>query len=298
MPQAHRLAQYGQVDAAPCDVHPKPFYSIIVPAYNEAAWLPQLLEALTAQQTDRPYEIIVVANNCTDQTAQIARARGARTIEYTNPGYGVAYARQVGLLHAQGELIATTDADAVMAPTWLATLCRPLLQNSTCAAVTGTVRHYAEEAHQQVAYLKTYDLLQNAMRRLKCSAGYLERVTLGTNMAFRREQALNVGGYQAHRVIGEDFAIGHALSRYGGVRFIAVETAAVYSSARRFAGKSLWNVLRHDLGGVDCLFLHICVLNALPFNRLSKEPSVVVAEFGCDSCRRLAYTARLRSLSL
>lgn len=254
MRQAHRFVPSGQVSAETHDVRTKPFYSIIVPAYNEAAWLPQLLDALAAQQTDRPYEIIVVANNCTDQTAQIARVRGTRVIEYTNPCCGVAYARQVGLAHAQGELIATTDADAVMSRTWLVTLCRPLLQHAAWAAVTGPVRHYAEAVHAQVAYLKFYDILQNATRRLKCAAGYLERVTLGTNMAFRREQALSVGGYQPQRVIGEDFAIGHALSRCGAVHFIAGEAAAVYSSARRFEGKSLWNVLLHDLGGVDCLY--------------------------------------------
>jgi len=254
MPQTDRLAQVNPVSAAPGNLHPQPFYSIIVPAYNEAAWLPQLLSALTTQQTDHPYEIIVVANNCTDQTAQLARARGVRTLEYTNPNYGVAYARQVGLLHAQGELIATTDADAVMSPTWLVTLCQPLVAHADWTVVTGPVRHYTEAAYQRVAYLKIYDLLQNCVRRIKCSAGLVERVTLGTNMAFRREQALSVGGYQVQRVIGEDFAIGHALARSGSVHFVAAAAATVYSSARRFAGKSFWNVLRHDLGGADCLY--------------------------------------------
>ncbi len=235
-------------------IDPLPLYSIIVPAYNEANLLPQLLAALTTQQTHYPYEIIVVANNCTDQTAQISRACGVRTIEYTSPRYGVAYARQVGLICAQGAIVATTDADAVMVPTWLSTLCRPLLQDPRVAVVTGLVRHYAEATRQPITYLRLYDTVQNVTRRVKCAAGYSERVTLGTNMAFRREQALSVGGYQPQRIIGEDFAMGSALSCYGAVRFTASAAAAVYSSQRRFQGKSLWGILLHDLGGVDRLY--------------------------------------------
>jgi glycosyltransferase involved in cell wall biosynthesis len=252
--QAQHLLQIRHAYGKASDVHQKPLYSVIVPAYNEERLLPQLLDALTAQRTNRPYEIIVVANNCTDQTAQIGYACGVQTIAYTNQRYGVSYARQVGLAHAQGAIIATTDADAVMAPTWLMTLCQPLVLNPGCAATTGQVRHYAEEAGETVAYLKTYDRLQNTTRRIKCATGSIARVTIGTNMAFRREQALSVGGYQPQRMIGEDFAIGHALSHYGAVRFTAFEAATVYSSQRRFQGKSFWRILMHDLGGADRLY--------------------------------------------
>ncbi len=252
--QAQTLCQIRQAYLQTRDVDQQPLYSIIVPAYNEASLLPQLLEALMTQCTNQPYEIIVVANNCTDQTAQISRACGVQTIEYTNPLYGVAYARQVGLEHAQGAIIATTDADAMMAPTWLMTLCQPLLEDASLAAITGQVRHYAEKARAMVPYLKLYDTIQNATRSLKCAAGYTGRVTMGTNMAFRREQALSVGGYQPQRIIGEDFALGYALSRYGAVRFTASKAAAVYSSQRRFQGKSFVGVLLHDMGGTDRLY--------------------------------------------
>lgn len=252
--QAQLLRQIRQAYLKGQNVEQPPFYSIVVPAYNEANLLPQLLHALTAQWTDRPYEIILIANNCTDQTAQIGRACGVQTLEYTNPLYGVAYARQVGLEQAKGAIIATTDADAVMAPTWLMTLCQPLLQNSNLAVVTGQVHHYAELADEMVTYLKLYDTLQNAIRRVKCATGYTRRVTIGTNMAVRRDQALNVGGYQPRRIIGEDFSIGDALSHYGAVRFMAAAAATVYSSQRRFQGKSFGGVLLHDIVGVDRLY--------------------------------------------
>src|SRR5947208_1525909 len=53
--------------------------SIIVPAYNEEACLEATLEALR-RQNHPSFEIIVVANGCTDQTAEVARERCDRLI--------------------------------------------------------------------------------------------------------------------------------------------------------------------------------------------------------------------------
>jgi hypothetical protein len=54
-------------------------------------------------------EVIVVDNNCTDRTAAIAAAHGARVVVERRAGYGYAY--QCGLPHARGDIIATVDGD-------------------------------------------------------------------------------------------------------------------------------------------------------------------------------------------
>jgi GT2 family glycosyltransferase len=60
----------------------KPRYSVIVPAYNEAEWLPACLAGLhrAMDAVDLPGELLVVDNNSTDATADIARRADARVV--------------------------------------------------------------------------------------------------------------------------------------------------------------------------------------------------------------------------
>ncbi|MDX3003949.1 glycosyltransferase [Kribbella solani] len=52
----------------------------LVPAHNEEAALPAALDSLW-QQTRRPDRVIVIADNCTDRTVDVARAAGAEVFE-------------------------------------------------------------------------------------------------------------------------------------------------------------------------------------------------------------------------
>ena len=48
--------------------------SVLIPAHNEAAYLPACLEALLGSDpVEGPVEVVVIANGCSDQTAEIAR---------------------------------------------------------------------------------------------------------------------------------------------------------------------------------------------------------------------------------
>src|SRR4051794_8663590 len=54
--------------------------SVVVPAHNEARFLPNVLNSIAAaaERVTGPVEVIVVANRCTDATATIARTAGPR----------------------------------------------------------------------------------------------------------------------------------------------------------------------------------------------------------------------------
>src|SRR3989338_4269084 len=79
--------------------------SLVIPCYNEEDGLTELLK------NDLSYidEIIVVDNNCTDNTIKIADNYGCRVIEEKKRGYGAAYKR--GLKNASNEIIVTMDGD-------------------------------------------------------------------------------------------------------------------------------------------------------------------------------------------
>ena len=86
-------------------------YSIIIPAYNEEDYLQATLTALqeAMQELDTSGEIIVVDNNSSDRTAEIATAQGAKVIfEETNQ---ISRARNTGARRAQGRYLIFVDAD-------------------------------------------------------------------------------------------------------------------------------------------------------------------------------------------
>jgi glycosyltransferase involved in cell wall biosynthesis len=114
-------------------------FSVVVPAYNEAAYLPDALKALQHQDFTGPYEIIVVDNNSTDGTASIAASYGVTAI--SEPVAGVCQARQRGAVHARGEILVSTDADTVQASDWLTRIDQQFRRGDDVVAVAGPCRY-------------------------------------------------------------------------------------------------------------------------------------------------------------
>lgn len=101
-------------------------YSVVIPAYNEADWLPKTIAALDAamQQNKLQGEIIVCNNNSTDNTASCAEAMGARVVfESYNQ---ISRARNTGARHAQGRYLIFVDADTLISAELLSEALRRL----------------------------------------------------------------------------------------------------------------------------------------------------------------------------
>lgn len=98
-------------------------YSIIIPAYNEAAWLPATLHSVyQAMQTipsNLKGEVIVVNNNSSDNTAEIAEHFGARVL--LESVHNIARVRNSGARDALGDLLIFLDADTLMSEEMLHT---------------------------------------------------------------------------------------------------------------------------------------------------------------------------------
>ncbi len=93
-----------------------PKISLIVPAHNEAAFLPACLDAAvrSAEKIDQQVEIIVVLNRCTDETESIARSRGSVIVR--EDAKNLSLIRNAGAAAARGEILVTCDADSRMHP--------------------------------------------------------------------------------------------------------------------------------------------------------------------------------------
>lgn len=83
--------------------------TVVLPCLNEAESLPGVLEAIPAG-----YRPLVVDNNSTDATAQVARQFGADVVTEKRPGYGAAV--HAGVVAATTSVVAVIDADGSLDP--------------------------------------------------------------------------------------------------------------------------------------------------------------------------------------
>jgi len=128
---AYRVVQglfRGSVNAAPRS----PRVSVVVCAYNAAATIGECLDALQ-RLTYPDFELIVVNDGSTDGTGAIA-ANYPSVHVIDTPNNGLSAARNVGLQHATGEIVAYTDADVQVDPEWLTYLVQPFSAPEIVAA--------------------------------------------------------------------------------------------------------------------------------------------------------------------
>jgi glycosyltransferase involved in cell wall biosynthesis len=157
-----------------------PRVSVVVPALNEARFLPRCLAALAVQDYAGGYEVIVVDNNSTDATAAIALAHGAVVVRETQPG--VCAARQRGTEVATGEIVVSTDADTTVGPEWLSRITATFDANPTCVSVAGPCQ-YNGGPWWGWAYPRVLFAIVFAVFRV---TGHVFYVT-ATNLAFRKD---------------------------------------------------------------------------------------------------------------
>ncbi|HEY0777639.1 MAG TPA: glycosyltransferase family 2 protein [Gemmatirosa sp.] len=100
-------------------------FDVIVPAHDEAAGISATVASLLAlDYPSAQYRVIVVADNCTDDTAARARAAGARVLERHDAtrrgkGYALAHAYEACLAEGVADAVVVVDADTVVSPNLL-----------------------------------------------------------------------------------------------------------------------------------------------------------------------------------
>jgi glycosyltransferase involved in cell wall biosynthesis len=191
-----------------------PEISIVIPAHDEEGYLGATLEALDAQ-TYRNFETIVVANGCSDRTAEIA-AGSARVIEL-----GVAdmtVARNVGARAAAGEILVFLDADVLLPPRTLERLANELTVGWSIATFP------ARPSGRMLWYRPLF-----ALRNLVFRTG-IYRSTWGV-LACPRDLFSRVGGFDPSRFPQEHRDLVRRLLRSGRYQVLPEK---VIVSTRRF----------------------------------------------------------------
>ena len=214
-----------------------PSISVIVPCRQHATPLADCLGALAGQVGAPPFEVIVVDAAHDDAVAAVAKRFAWVRPVRSRAGLLAGEARNLGVAHARGELLAFTDADCVPRPGWL-------------AAAAGALRHGARLVGGPVTDLRPYHPIARADNLLQFAHVPAERPAMpakllpGGNSALRRADFLAAGGFRhpARQIAGEDVILCEAVSARwpGATRFVP-------AMAVRHAGRStLAAYLRHQ----------------------------------------------------
>jgi len=110
--------------------------SVVIPAYNEEKHIEACLDSLKKQSFPKLfYEVIVVDNDSTDKTAEIAKKFQTKVILETERG--TVFAIRKGLNQAQGDIVALTDADTIVNKDWLKNIYQAFENNPELVLVGG-----------------------------------------------------------------------------------------------------------------------------------------------------------------
>jgi glycosyltransferase involved in cell wall biosynthesis len=189
----------------------EPLISVVVTAYNEEEYLPKCLEAIVNQNFPKEeYELILVDNNSTDKTAEIAKSFGARVIKEEKQGNTFAISR--GMKSAKGQLIALTDSDTRVSPDWLLAI-KEIFKDEKIVAATGTA--------DMDTTSKLFNWLSGDVYEGFVKFNFLigkPHIT-GFNLVVRRSAFEKVGGVDEKFTMSSDIDLGLRLGKIGKVVF-------------------------------------------------------------------------------
>ncbi len=216
-------------------------YSIVIPAFNEAAYLGVTLSAVKqcideAKASAGRGELIVVDNNSSDATADIARSHGA-TVVFESHNQ-ISRARNTGAAMASGAALVFLDADTRLTSDLLIQALGNL-QNKQCVG-GGAVIRPDQPVSQKVR--RVINCWNYASRKFGMAAGCF--------IYCRRDAFEAIGGFNEKLYASEEVWLSRALRRYGGQKgmaFVVIENPSITTSMRKLEWYSSWQLLAQVL---------------------------------------------------
>jgi glycosyltransferase involved in cell wall biosynthesis len=197
--------------------------SVVVPAYNEEKTIKRCLAALKNQSFPaKDYEIIVVDNNSSDKTAQIAKKMGARVVLEKRQGY--VFAIKKGCDAALGKIVVITDADSRAFRDWLKKFYTVFQKDKDIVCVGGGTIHDNPRTLLVVLVELSYNLVSPLF---KAFPGY--------NLAFLKSAYDKIGGFREEINMCADTDLCMRMGKQGKRRFLLDNK--ILTSGRRFRNR-------------------------------------------------------------
>jgi len=218
--------------------------SVVIPVFNEENYIENCLLSLVNQE-EKADEIIVVDNNCSDKTINIAKKYPVKIIKEKKQG--TVFARNKGFNEAKGEILARCDADSILSSDWIKKI-KKVFQEEKIDGLTGPVIFYDlpfKTTLFSVLYMRIIKFLQKG------------ETLLGPNMAItkkiwnkiKNEVCLN------EKRIHEDIDLSiHILRNQGKIKY--EWRLFAYISARRIKNKPFSFFLDYPKRAIINLLFH------------------------------------------
>ena len=194
-------------------------YSIIIPAWNEAAFIEHTVSTTLAvmqevdAQSEHGGELIVVDNNSTDDTADIAAQLGAKVV--FEPVNQIARARNKGAEAATGDVLIFLDADTVCS----ARLLSHVLERMATQKVVGGGSEIAPDKPVGKSAMRGLNLWNWIANTAGLAAGCF--------VYCRRDAFDAIGGFSDRVYAGEEIFLSRALKKWARKRQMSFEIADV-----------------------------------------------------------------------
>ncbi len=235
---------YAQTD------HTAPLVSIVIPAYNEEEHILNPILSISRNTTNFPFEIIVVNNNSTDKTGELAASTGITCILETKKG--VTAARTAGLMAAKGKYVINADADSIYPKEWINELISPMEQDDKVALAYGRFAFMPDKMTGRFSYF-LYENLADLLRLYKRTMKDEAMNVYGCSSAFRKADCLKVDLYEHPPGTGEDGWLALKLrdKGFGRLHYVSTMKALVWTIDRHLQQDGgLWKALAMRVKGV------------------------------------------------
>lgn len=216
--------------------------SIIVPAYNEEKNIGQCLKSLVDQDFDEnEYEIILVNNNSTDRTKEIALSFSkVRLIDEPKQGYVHALIR--GCKQARGKIFVFTDADTIVPINWLGNYYQAYRDKKV--VVAGGPGRFRPKIWQTTLFTEPFLDIVGIIAGLVC----------GFNFSIRKQTYFQVSGFNPKMNFNADTDLQIRAKKTG--RWIFLKDNFVLTSSRHYQGVT--GLIYVVKGLMNSLLLLIC----------------------------------------
>ena len=202
--------------------------SIIIPAFNEEKYIENSLFSLlkSEQKTSLNYEVILIDNNSTDKTVEVAQkfAHGMdlRIIKETKQGRGAARAR--GFMEAKGEIILSADADTIFYKGWVEELTAAIKDDYVAVTTSCKIKDLSPLSNWIFNFTQPIWMILYSI--------FLGHFWLsGFSFGILKEIYEKSGGFDTSLQAQEDLDLAFRVAKLGKIKFIQ---KPVIFSARRF----------------------------------------------------------------
>jgi glycosyltransferase involved in cell wall biosynthesis len=202
--------------------------SFVIPAFNEERLIARCLQSISAALVANfkpcfTSEIIVVDNNSTDNTANLARQAGAQVV--FEPINQIGRARNAGAAEATGDWLMFLDADSVLNPGLLADILR-LIEDDKSVGCGSTLQM------QGLPWWANWTL------QLWTGMSILFRWAAGALVVCRNDAFRDVGGFNQELYALDEISLSERLKQWGrqrGLQFIILTKHPLETSSRKVA---------------------------------------------------------------